>query len=61
MLQVDNVFITPTNQAARARSKHRDFEVEEGDLKLKMYNQLVVIEKKTYVSGDFREKFSWIF
>ena len=32
MLQVDNVFLTPTNQAAKARSKHRDFEVEEGDL-----------------------------
>ena len=32
MLQVDNVFQTPTNQAAKARSKHRDFEVEEGDL-----------------------------
>ena len=32
MLQVDSVFQTPPNQAAKARSKHRDFEVEEGDL-----------------------------
>ena len=32
MLQVENVFQTPTSQAAKARSKHRDFEVEEGDL-----------------------------
>ena len=32
MLQVDNVFQTPSSQAAKARSKHREFEVEEGDL-----------------------------
>lgn len=32
MLQVESVFQTPPNQAAKARSKHRDFEVEEGDL-----------------------------
>ena len=32
MLQVDSVFQSPPNQAAKARSKHREFEVEEGDL-----------------------------
>ena len=32
MLQVESVFQTPTNQAAKARSRHREFEVEEGDL-----------------------------
>ena len=34
MLQVENIFQTPFNQAAKARSKHREFEVEEGDLEL---------------------------
>ena len=51
MLQVESVFQTPSNQAAKARSKHREFEVEEGDL-ITLLNVFLAFSSKLETEGE---------
>ena len=50
MLQVENVFQTPSYQAPKARSKHREFEVEEGDM-ITLLNVFSSFTSKLYTDG----------